>query len=129
MDHGAIVMKLFKKSDGFTLLEILIALIIFSIGILALTSLTVTATRTGSYGGRMTEAVTFAQDKLEELKANSWEKIVSGGDQKTGPTGINYTRNWKVLEKETRNLKTVSITIDWKDRADHSISLFTVISR
>lgn len=116
-----------KKSGGFTLLEILIALVIFSIGILALTSLTVTATRSGSYGGRMTEAVTFAQDKLEELKVNSWEQIVSGGDQKTGPTGINYTRNWKVLETETRNLKTISIAIDWKDRTDHSISLFTVI--
>jgi hypothetical protein len=77
----------------------------------------------------MTEAVTFAQDKLEELKANSWDKIVSGADQETGPTGIYYTRNWKVLEKETRNLKTVSITIEWNDPADHSISLFTVISR
>jgi type II secretion system protein I len=118
-----------KKSAGFTLLEILIALIIFSIGLLALTSLTVTATRTGSYGGRMTEAVTFAQDKLEELKTNSWDNIVSGADQKTGPTGVNYTRNWKVLEKETQNLKTVSITIDWNDRVDHSISFFTVISR
>jgi type IV pilus assembly protein PilV len=118
-----------NKSAGFTLLEILIALFIFSIGILALTSLTVTATRTGSYGGRMTEAVTFAQDKLEELKANSWGNIVSGEDQKTGPTGINYIRNWRVLEKETRNLKAVSVTIDWKGRADHSISLFTVISQ
>jgi type II secretion system protein I len=123
------VMNFQKKSAGFTLLEILVALIIFSIGILALTSLTVTATRTGSYGGRMTEAVTFAQDKLEELKTNSWEKIVSGTDQETGPTGITYTRNWKVLEKETRNLKTVSIRIDWNDPAHHSISLFTVISQ
>jgi type IV pilus assembly protein PilV len=129
MDHGTTVTKLFKKSAGFTLIEILIALVIFSISILAFAGLTVTATRSGSYGGRMTEAVTFAQDKLEELKANSWGNIVSGGDRKTGPTGINYTRNWKVLEKDTRNLKTVSITIDWKDRADHSISLFTVISQ
>jgi type II secretion system protein I len=122
-------MNFLRKSAGFTLLEILIALIIFSIGLLALTSLTVTATRTGSYGGRMTEAVTFAQDKLEELKTNSWDNIVSGADQKTGPTGVNYTRNWKVLEKETQNLKTVSITIDWNDGVDHSISFFTVISR
>lgn len=118
-----------KTTAGFTLIEILIALVIFSIGILAFASLTVTSTRTGSYGGRMTEAVTFAQDKLEELKTNSWGNIVSGADQKTGPTGISYARNWKVLEKETRNLKAVSITIDWKDRVDHSISLFTVISQ
>ena len=123
------VMNFQKKSGGFTLLEILIALIIFSIGILALATLTVTATKTGSYGGRMTEAVTFAQDKLEELKTNSWDKIVSGMDQETGPTGMYYTRNWKVLEKETRNLKTVSITIEWNDPAHHSISLFTVISQ
>lgn len=123
------VMDIQKRSAGFTLLEILIALIIFSIGILALTSLTVTATRSGSYGGRMTEAVTFAQDKLEELKADSWNNIVSGADQETGPTGIYYTRNWKVLEKEARNLKTVSITIKWNDPVDHSISFFTVISR
>jgi len=124
-----IVMNLLKQRFGFTLIEILIALVIFSISVLAFAGLTVTATRTGSYRGRMTEAVTFAQDKLEELKAKSWEKIVSGGDQKTGPTGINYTRNWIVLEKETRNLKTVSITIDWKDRVDHSIAFFTVVSQ
>jgi len=129
MDHATTVTKLFKKSAGFTLIEILIALVIFSVSILAFAGLTVTATRTGSYGGRMTEAVTFAQDKLEELKANSWGNIVSGGDQKTGSTGISYTRNWKVLEKETRNLKTVSIIIDWKDRVDHSISFFTAISQ
>jgi len=123
------VMNFQRKCGGFTLLEVLVALIIFSVGILALTSLTVTATRTGAYGGRMSEAVTFAQDKLEELKANSWDKIVSGVDQETGPTGIYYARNWKVLERETRNLKTVSITIEWNDPVDHSISLFTVISR
>ena len=122
-------MNFFKKSSGFTLIEILVALVIFSISVLAFAGLTVTATRTGSYGGRMTEAVTFAQDKFEELKINSWDNIVSGADQKTGPTGINYTRNWKVLEKETRDLKTVSLTIDWNDRVDHSISLFTVISQ
>ncbi len=118
-----------EKTSGFTLIEILVALVIFSISILAFAGLTVTATRTGSYGGRMTEAVTFAQDKFEELKTNSWDNIVSGADRRTGPTGISYTRNWKVLEKETRNLKTVSITIDWKDRVDHSIAFFTVISQ
>jgi len=122
-------MNLSRKSSGFTLIEILIALVIFTISIVAFAGLTVTATRSSSYGGRMTEAVTLAQDKLEELKANSWEKIVSGGDQKTGATGINYTRNWNVLETGNRNLKTVSIKIDWKDRVDHSISFITVVTQ
>ncbi len=129
MHHGVIVSNFFKKSNGFSLIEVLIALVIFSISLLALASLMGTATMNSSFGGRMTEAATFAQDKLEEFKANAWENIVSGGDQKTGPTGINYARNWRVVERETGNLKTVSLTINWKDRVDHSITLFTVISQ
>jgi len=121
-------MNIFKKTAGFSLLEILVALVILSISVLAFAGMTVTSTRTGGYGGRMTEAVTFAQDKIEELKVSSWDHVVSGADQGTGPTGINYTRTWKVVEKDTRNLKTVSVKVEWNDRVDHSISLFTVIS-
>ena len=49
----------------------------------------------------MTEAATFAQDKLEELRAIRWENIPEGGntDQKSGSTGINYRRNWNVGNK------------------------------
>ena len=119
------------KPKGFTLIEVLVALIILSFSLLALAGLMVTTTKNNSFGGHMTEAATFAQDKLEELRAVKWENLNDGNstDQQGGSTGINYTRNWKVLEKETRNLKTISITIDWNDRMDHSISFLTVISR
>jgi prepilin-type N-terminal cleavage/methylation domain-containing protein len=66
-------MEYLKKSQGFTLIEILIALIILSISLLALASLMVVATKNNSFGAHMTEAVTFAQDKLEEFRAIRWE--------------------------------------------------------
>lgn len=122
-------MKYLTKSDGFTLIEILVALIILSVSLLALAGLMVTTTKNNSFGGHMTEAATFAQDKLEELRAIRWENISEGGstDQKGGSTGINYTRNWNVATSGV--LKTITISINWQDRTNHSIRLTSVLSQ
>jgi prepilin-type N-terminal cleavage/methylation domain-containing protein len=122
-------LKYLTKSDGFTLIEILVALIILSVSLLALAGLMVTTTKNNSFGGHMTEAATFAQDKLEELRAIRWENISEGGstDQKGGSTGINYTRNWNVATSGV--LKTITISINWQDRTNHSIRLISVLSQ
>jgi prepilin-type N-terminal cleavage/methylation domain-containing protein len=122
-------LKYLTKSDGFTLIEILVALIILSVSLLALAGLMVTTTKNNSFGGHMTEAATFAQDKLEELRAIRWENISEGGstDQKGGSTGINYTRNWNVATSGV--LKTITISINWQDRTNHSIRLTSVLSQ
>jgi prepilin-type N-terminal cleavage/methylation domain-containing protein len=115
------------KSKGFTLIEILIALVILSVAFLALAGLMVQTTRNNSFGGRMTEAATFAQDKLEELKAVSWVAIVPGSDRKMGSNGIDYARTWNV--GTNGNLKTITMTINWNDQNSHSINLLSVISQ
>ena len=114
------------KSKGFTLIEILIALVILSISLLALAGLMVTTTRNNASGGHVTEAATFAQDRLEELRATRWDDIVTGQDQRLGSTGITYRRNWNVVV--TGNIRTVTITVNWTDRSNHSISLLSVIT-
>jgi type IV pilus assembly protein PilV len=122
-------MNLLGKSKGFTLIEVLVALVILSISLLALAGFMVTTTKNNAFGAHMTEATTFAQDKLEELKVSPWEKMVSGSDQKEGSTGINYSRIWTVAERETGDLRAITITINWSDRFNHSIKLFTVIAQ
>jgi len=120
------------KSRGFSLIEILIAIVILSISLLALASLMVTTTQNNSFGGHMTEATTFAQDMLERLRVSPWENVVSNADQVTGSTGINYDRNWVVSPNPTSpddTLRTVSITINWNDKVDHSITLLSAISK
>jgi len=121
-------LKLFIRSNGFTLIEILIALVILSISLLALAGLMVTTTNNTSFGSHMTEAATFAQDKLEELRAIRWQDIPEGvgNDVKTGSTGTGYTRNWSVTRSGV--LKTIIVTINWRDRTDHSIRLTSVLS-
>jgi prepilin-type N-terminal cleavage/methylation domain-containing protein len=125
-----VVLNYLTKSNGFTLVEVLVALIILSFSLLALAGLMVTTTKNNSFGSKMTEAATFAQDKLEELRAMRWKDIPEGTNSdpvpKTGSTGTDYTRIWKV--KTDGILKTITISINWKDRTNHSISLTSVLS-
>ncbi len=122
-------MNLLVKTKGFTLIEVLVALVILSFSLLALAGLMVTTTKNNSFGSNMTEAATFAQDKLEELRAIKWENLIDGNntDQQGGSTGINYTRNWNVTTNGS--LKTITINVNWNDRAPHSIRLVSVLSQ
>ena len=120
-------METLRKSTGFTLIEILVALVILGISLLALAGLMVTTTSNNAAAGQVTEASTFAQDKLEELRAVPWANIVSGNDERIGSTGIHYGRNWNVTTNG--NIKTIAITVNWSDRFNHSISLLSVITQ
>ena len=122
-------MGLRKESKGFTLIEVLITLIILSISLLALAGLMATTTRSNAYGGHITEATTFAQDRMEQFRATRWQDIPvgTGSDQVSGSTGISYARAWNVVQ--SGNLRTVTITINWMDRTNHSIRLLSAISQ
>ena len=121
-------MNLLKKSKGFSLIEVLIALVILAISLLALAGLMVTTTKNNASGAQVTEAATFAQDKLEEFKVTPWANIVSGSDVRPGATGVSYTRTWTVATNGTGNIRTITININWTDKISHSIQLLSVIS-
>jgi len=120
-------LNLSRKSEGFTIIEVLIAIIILSVALLALAGLMTTTTKNNSWGAHMTEAATFAQDRLEELRATPWTMITTGSDTRHGATGIVYTRSWEVVPNTTDTLRTVAITLNWNDRVSHSIRLLSVI--
>jgi prepilin-type N-terminal cleavage/methylation domain-containing protein len=127
-------LKISLKSNGFTLIEILVAIIILSVSLLALASLIGTTTRNTSFGGHMTEAVTFAQDRLERFRAVRPQAPPIGDipegpgqDTTTGSTGIIYNRNWNVVT--SGNVRTITITISWNHRINHSLNFISAISQ
>jgi type IV pilus assembly protein PilV len=124
-------MILINKSQGFSLIEVLVALIILSISLLALAGLMVTTTKNNSFGNHMTEAATLAQDKLEQLRAVRWEAIPEGASTDPAPqigsTGISYVRNWTVVANGV--LKTITIAVSWQDKSNHSITLTSILSQ
>jgi prepilin-type N-terminal cleavage/methylation domain-containing protein len=56
-----------KGQKGFTLLEIMLAVTIFSVGMLAVASMQVTAIRGNYFSGATTDATTLAADRLEKM--------------------------------------------------------------
>lgn len=59
--------------DGFSLLEVLVAMAIFAIGILAVYSMQFTAIRGNATARGVTETITLASGKVEELMALSYD--------------------------------------------------------
>lgn len=120
-------MEIRTSRKGFTLIEVLVTMIILSISLLALAGLMARTTRANADGSHITEATTIAQDRLEQLRATRWEDITLGDslDQVTGSTGVTYARNSNVIQNG--NLRTVTITVNWTDRANHSVRLLSMV--
>ncbi len=118
------------KSKGFSLIEVLISLVILSISLLALAGLMVYTTKSNSWGGHMTEASTFAQDTLEQLRVTPWANLSLGSpDTITGATGIPYTRTWTVVPNSDDTLRTITVTVTWSDSINHSIRFVSAITQ
>jgi len=54
------------KQAGFTLVEVMIAIVIFAVGMLAVTSLQLKNIQGNSFANDMSQAMTLAQNKIEE---------------------------------------------------------------
>ena len=121
-----------RACSGFTLLEVLITLVILSVGMLALASLQVMAIRGNSFGQQMTVASTVAQNKLEELREVDFSAVASGYDTcRDDANGILYTRQWTVQNDTPQpDMKTVRVSVTWTGcEAGRSVAVSTIIGR
>ena len=61
-----------KKETGFTLVEVMIAIVVFSIGLFAVATMQTKAVNTNAGAFNITEATNFAETKMEELMVLSF---------------------------------------------------------
>ena len=121
----------YNKSHGFTLVEVLVAVVILSIALLALAGLMVQSTKNSSWGSHLTEAATLAQDRLERFRAVRPQTDIPEGtnsDTITAPSGIRYTRTWTVTTNGANTLRTITITVTWTDSIAHTITIMHPIA-
>lgn len=67
--------RLSRANRGFSLVEVLVAMTILSIGILGIATLTGTALKTSSYSQALTQAVHLAEDRLEALRSVPFDNL------------------------------------------------------
>ncbi len=68
-----------RRSNGFTLLEVLIALMILAIGVLAVTTMQLNATKNSAVGDVISKALTVAESRVELLRSSPPANLVEGG--------------------------------------------------
>lgn len=67
--HNKLLEKTVSSSRGFSLLEVLLGITVFMIGMLGVTALNISSLKSSTFAGNMSEAVIIAGDKIEELMA------------------------------------------------------------
>ena len=101
-------------NQGFTLIEVLIALSIFSIGILAIANLQISSTNHNTSARKHTEAVTWAGDLIEFLTVLDYDDgNLDVGTPHQIIEGI-YTIDWNVTDSSPlNNAKTINVSITY----------------
>lgn len=88
-----------RHQAGFTLIEVMIALAIFAIGILAVAAMQINAVKQNSGSRMQTEATAVAEQLMEQLMALPYDHDMLSADLNQNPhqqTVGAYTINWTV---------------------------------
>ena len=127
-----------KKTQGFTLIEALIALTVTSLGALALASFQTDLTKTGGLNKTRSEALVLAEAKLATFKnitsqADYNTDLNEGGpyDDLNNPltgTNANFNRHWTVNDKTDPNRKQVEVTVEWGTLPTDKVTLMTELT-
>ena len=104
-----------KDPEGFTLIEILIAMTVLMVGLLAIAAMQVSAIRVNSTALSITERATMAQDKLEELVAlpyndSSLDVTTGGSPHEDTDVPDGFTLTWTVVDGTVANTKEINVS-------------------
>ena len=119
------VKKNLETERGFTLLEIIVAICIFSVGMLAVASMQVSGTHGTASAKWHTGATVWASDQIEKIISLPYDHADLSDGAHAGITQDKYTISWVVQEDELiDNAKTITVTVGWEDSwLDRTISL------
>ena len=116
-----------RRRGGFTLIEVLISMIIFSVAILGLAIGASSVMRANQTSYFSTIAINLGQDKLEELKANP-VALASGGPVTDTTDGVVFTRNWTVTPNSPApGVSRVDVQVEWTDHITHTVSISSAV--
>ncbi len=115
--------KFSKKNDGFTLIEVLIALLILLIGILAFFKFYIAIIRANSLNSSIITATYLAESKMNDLYTS--QNLSSGQYSISGTNNIVYKIVWKINKNQNKN--NIIVTCKWKQFGqEHFVKFSTV---
>ncbi len=109
--------KNFKNEAGFTIVEILIAIVILTVGLLAMANMHVLAMFVNSSARNLTESTALAQSRMEELMRLKFDNPAmaptSGFVDETDPVGI-FTVS-KQIQDFGNDVRRIDVRVQWRE--------------
>lgn len=110
----AFIYKTVKQIDntgGFTLIEVMIAIAVLTIGLLAIGSVQISSINGNNTGKMTSQAATFAADQLERLLALDYtDAQLDDGTSSQRQEG-SYTIGWTVDDTASANTRLIVVTV------------------
>ena len=133
-----LIEKALSKSNGaasgFTVIEALMAMVIFGVAILGLAIGATTVVRANQTSLYITIATNLAQDRLKELKSRTSGTITASSETQT-VSGVTFTRSWTVDAGGVNNcpnvsgLSCIAVTVNWRDYAQRSVVISSAVKQ
>lgn len=127
--------KIHDNSNGFTLIEIMIAIFILTVALLGMAAVTVSVINGNAFSKEITTATTLAQDKMEEIKNLGYSGTPSSDtttteDYKSITDYPTYKRDTEIdAASPGANMKTITVTVSWKrGSTTHNVILKTIVA-
>ena len=108
-----------RAERGFTLIEVMIALAVFAIGMVTLSAMQLHSVRGANSGRHTSDAAAIAESRMEQLQRLTWAQL--------GPTGgwsaaVNeskfendYQVEWRIADLVAGWTRTVDVRVTWDD--------------
>jgi prepilin-type N-terminal cleavage/methylation domain-containing protein len=118
-----------NRESGFTFIELLIALFVLTVALLAISSMVYSVMNSTSLSKETATATALMQDKMESLKHTVVASLTSGND--TIQLGnVDYLRQWSITPipppPTPTNARSITVTVSWTSRGPHTVSMTTM---
>lgn len=124
-----------KNNNGFTIIELLVAVTILAIGLLALAGLQVTSIKGNNHANTISQATALAQEQVELIRNMPYTAVVyppvpPNQLVEADINGTIYTRTTLVENNIPMNdLKRVTVTVSWTSRGQNrQVQLRTIVA-
>ena len=125
--------RLRDNNSGFTLIEVLAAMLILSVGLLGIAALITGIISSNKLSNRISTATVIAQDKMEQIRMTGYSGMPVSDTTTTEDYNsiTNYSLYKRVTFTEVANpdagMKKITVTVSWDSDA-HSVELKTIIA-